>query len=128
MQRLSTIAGVLGVQMLLASASSAFDAPEHPGTISGTVVSSATGAPVAGAYVGIGDFGDAGGANLERFRKQGLYAETQTDNTMAATKPAFRMALLFSALREERGPSHPTTAGTGISRNRSTGRIPADRL
>ncbi len=52
---------------------------EHPGTISGTVVSAVTGKPVAGAYVGIGDFGDAGGANLGRFRKQGLYATAQTD-------------------------------------------------
>ena len=79
MERLQTVAGVLGALMLLASGSSASDAPEHPGTISGAVVSSTTGAPVAGAYVGIGDFGDAGGANLERFRKQGLYAETETD-------------------------------------------------
>jgi len=29
--------------------------------------------------VGIGDFGDAGGSNLERFRNEGLYAKAETD-------------------------------------------------
>jgi hypothetical protein len=43
------------------------------------VVSAATGEPVSGAYVGVGDFGDAGGSNLDRFEKQGLYAHTETD-------------------------------------------------
>lgn len=52
---------------------------ELRGRISGYVVSSVTEEPIAGAYVGIGDFGDAGGANLERFRKQGIYASTETD-------------------------------------------------
>ena len=52
---------------------------EKRGRISGSVVSSATGRPIAGAYVGIGDFGDAGGSNMERFRQQGIYSTTETD-------------------------------------------------
>ncbi len=58
------------------------DAPSdkpRPGSISGRVVEAGTGKPVANAYVGVGDFGDAGGSNLERFEQQGLYAHTKTD-------------------------------------------------
>ena len=51
----------------------------RPGSISGRVVEAGTGKPVANAYVGVGDFGDAGGSNLERFEQQGLYAHTKTD-------------------------------------------------
>jgi len=79
MRRLRTIAGVLAVQMLVASGSSASDAPGHPASSPARWSTSATGVPVAGAYVGIGDFGDAAGTNLERFRKQGLFAHTETD-------------------------------------------------
>ncbi len=55
------------------------EGPKHTGRITGTVLSAATGKPIAGAYVGVGDFGDAGGSNLGRFQKQGLYAHTTTD-------------------------------------------------
>jgi hypothetical protein len=51
----------------------------HPGRITGVVVGADSGKPVAGAYVGVGDFGDAGGSNLGRFREQGIYAHTETD-------------------------------------------------
>jgi len=57
----------------------ASEAGRFDGRISGTVLSAETGAPVAGAYVGVGDFGDAGGTNLARFHEQGLYAYTETD-------------------------------------------------
>ena len=53
--------------------------PKHPGRITGVVLSAATGKPIAGAYVGVGDFGDAGGSNLGRFQKQGIYAHMETD-------------------------------------------------
>ena len=53
--------------------------PRHPCRITGVVLSAASGKPIAGAYVGVGDFGDAGGSNLTRFRRQGLYAFTETD-------------------------------------------------
>ncbi|MBN1419506.1 MAG: HEAT repeat domain-containing protein [Planctomycetes bacterium] len=49
------------------------------GTIRGTVVRADTGAPVAGAYVGIGDFGDAGGSNYARFEAEGIHAKAKTD-------------------------------------------------
>lgn len=49
------------------------------GHISGVVVDSATGAPIAGAYVAVDHSGDAGGTNLERFRKQGIYVTAETD-------------------------------------------------
>jgi len=51
----------------------------HPGRITGVVLSAASGKPIAGAYVGVGDFGDAGGSNLARFQQQGIYAYTETD-------------------------------------------------
>ncbi len=78
---------VLACACLLALLSSAGGAerpesqnePKYPGRITGVVVSAATGKPVAGAYVGVGDFGDAGGSNLGRFQQQGIYAHTETD-------------------------------------------------
>jgi hypothetical protein len=52
---------------------------EERGRISGVVLDSATGKPIVGAYVGIGDFGDSGGSNYSRHRQQGLFAKAQTD-------------------------------------------------
>ncbi|MHC4112509.1 MAG: DUF1573 domain-containing protein, partial [Planctomycetota bacterium] len=49
------------------------------GGISGIVVSSVTGKPIAGAYVGVGDFGDSGGSNYSRHRSQGFHDKTKTD-------------------------------------------------
>jgi hypothetical protein len=49
------------------------------GRIRGVVVNAATGQPVAGAYVGVGDFGDSGGSNYERHRAQGFFAKAETD-------------------------------------------------
>jgi beta-lactamase regulating signal transducer with metallopeptidase domain len=51
----------------------------HTGRIVGTVVDAVTGAPVSGAYVGTGDFGDSGGANYERHRAEGFFDSTKTD-------------------------------------------------
>jgi len=51
----------------------------HRGSVSGIVVDAATGQPIAGAYVAIDHSGDAGGANIERFRAQGIYVTTETD-------------------------------------------------
>ncbi len=50
------------------------------GEIRGSVVNAVTGEPVADAYVGAGDFGDSGGANRRRHRKQGLFASDRTDS------------------------------------------------
>ena len=52
---------------------------EHPGRIVGLVVDAANEEPISDAYVGTGDFGDAGGTNLSRFAKQGRYVHTRTD-------------------------------------------------
>ena len=49
------------------------------GKIAGVVVEASTGKPIAGAYVGTGDFGDSGGSNYSRHRQQGLHAKTKTD-------------------------------------------------
>ncbi|HIJ52460.1 MAG TPA: hypothetical protein HPP66_04820 [Planctomycetes bacterium] len=49
------------------------------GGISGVVVHSITGEPIAGAYVGVGDFGDSGGSNYSRHRSQGFHDKTKTD-------------------------------------------------
>ena len=53
--------------------------PEMRGRVYGVVVNSVTGEPIAGAYVGVGDFGDSGGSNYSRHRQQGLHAKAQTD-------------------------------------------------
>ena len=52
---------------------------EKRGRICGVVVSSVTDEPIAGAYVGIGDFGDSGGTNYSRHRQQGFFAKAETD-------------------------------------------------
>ena len=52
---------------------------DHPGGISGVVVNSATGEPIVGAYVGVGDFGDSGGSNYSRHRSEGFHDKTKTD-------------------------------------------------
>jgi parallel beta-helix repeat protein len=52
---------------------------KHPGRITGVVVNSATGGAIAGAYVGVGDFGDSGGSNYSRHREQGFHDKTKTD-------------------------------------------------
>jgi len=52
---------------------------EERGRISGLVLDSATEKPIVGAYVGIGDFGDSGGSNYSRHRRQGFFAKAQTD-------------------------------------------------
>jgi hypothetical protein len=49
------------------------------GEVGGTVIDAATGKPVAGAYVGVGDFGDSGGSNYERHRRLGLHQRGETD-------------------------------------------------
>ncbi len=53
--------------------------PRTRGQIRGVVVNAATGEPIAGAYVAVDHSGDAGGTNLGRFREQGIYATTDTD-------------------------------------------------
>lgn len=84
----STIVLMISVACVVASGSvsaagSSEQAPdsglEDRGRISGIVVDSVTGGPVTGAYVGIGDFGDSGGSNYSRHRKEGLFAKTETD-------------------------------------------------
>jgi len=90
MRRVAKSRGILVVLVcgcLIAAISSAAGAESddsaeqsrHPGRITGVVLSAASGKPIAGAYVGVGDFGDAGGSNLARFQQQGLYAYTETD-------------------------------------------------
>jgi len=49
------------------------------GIVRGIVVNDVTGEPVPGAFVAIDHTGDAGGSNLERLNKQGLYVTTETD-------------------------------------------------
>jgi hypothetical protein len=51
----------------------------HRGRICGTVVNAVTGEALAGAYAGVGDFGDSGGSNYSRHRQQGLFAKAETD-------------------------------------------------
>jgi len=71
----------LSIAVILAASARphAAEPPQHPGRIIGTVVHADSGEPISGAYVGIGDFGDAGGSNLERFRQQGNYATSKTN-------------------------------------------------
>lgn len=78
MQQTRLIFAVM-VSVSIAAAWRPAAAAEATGSISGIVVHSSVGKPIAGAYVGIGDFGDAGGSNLGRFRDQGQYAHTETD-------------------------------------------------
>lgn len=50
------------------------------GSICGRVLDAATNEPIAGAYVGTGDFGDSGGSNYTRHRDKGYHASTYTDD------------------------------------------------
>jgi hypothetical protein len=52
---------------------------DERGRISGVVLEAATGEPIVGAYVGVGDFGDSSGTNYSRHRKKGLFAKAKTD-------------------------------------------------
>ena len=52
---------------------------ETRGRIRGVVTNTVTGKPIEGAYVGVGNFGDSGGANYERHRAQGFFAKATTD-------------------------------------------------
>lgn len=54
-------------------------APAKRGRICGVVVSAVTGEPIAGAYVGVGDFGDSSGSNYARHRSEGRHDKTKTD-------------------------------------------------
>ncbi len=49
------------------------------GRIRGVVVKANTGEPISGAYVAVDHSGDAGGSNLGRFREEGIYVTTETD-------------------------------------------------
>ena len=88
---------------------------EPRGRVSGVVANAKTGEPIAGAYVAIDHSGDAGGTNLERFRKQGIYVTTETDaegrfvldgvafletHPFMATRPGFVRHEQTIALRE----------------------------
>lgn len=66
------LAGLVGTSVIAGEA-------EHPGRIAGVVIDATSGRPISGAYVGIGDFGDAGGSNMGRFAKEGRYAHAKTD-------------------------------------------------
>jgi hypothetical protein len=74
------LVGIAAVCLWAQSAESAEpNEAEMRGRISGVVVSSATDKPVAGAYVAVDHSGDAGGSNLGRFRQQGIYVTTESD-------------------------------------------------
>ncbi|MCA9441058.1 MAG: carboxypeptidase regulatory-like domain-containing protein, partial [Candidatus Omnitrophica bacterium] len=53
------------------------ETPER-GVLSGHILNASTGAPIADAFVAIDHSGDSGGANLERFKEEGIYATTRT--------------------------------------------------
>jgi len=65
--------------LIVLPAQTSIGPPKTRGGISGVVVSSVTGKPIAGAYVGVGDFGDSGGSNYSRHREQGFHDKTKTD-------------------------------------------------
>jgi len=74
------LAGLASVPLRLQGAEPKTDEPsEVRGRVCGMVVNSVTGEPIAGAYVAVDHSGDAGGSNLERFRQEGIYATTETD-------------------------------------------------
>ena len=52
---------------------------KNRGRIIGVVLNSVTGEPIAGAYVGVGDFGDSGGSNYSRHVSEGFHDKTKTD-------------------------------------------------
>lgn len=74
----------------------------HDGRIRGKVVNAETGAPIAGAYVGVGDLGDSGGSNYERHREHGLYASATT-----ADDGTFELTGLTYTGQESSVPHHP---------------------
>ncbi len=71
---------IVAVVLFCGVVSSAEDAAVHPGVICGTVVDAESGEAIAGAYVGVGEFGDSGGSNRSRHRAQGLFAKGETDS------------------------------------------------
>ena len=73
------VAAAASANIAAGSTSESEISPANRSRIFGTVVSAVTGKPVAGAYVGVGDFGDSGGSNYSRHRQQGLFAKAQTD-------------------------------------------------
>lgn len=73
------------------------------GTVRGVVLNDATNEPVRGAFVAIDHSGDAGGANLERFEREGLYITAETD-------AKGRFTLEKAALREDH-PFYVTAQG-----------------
>ncbi len=75
-----TVGLVVAVVWFCAAVSSAEEAGAHPGVICGIVVDAESGEAIAGAYVGVGDFGDSGGSNRSRHRAQGLFAKDETDS------------------------------------------------
>ena len=54
--------------------------PKHGGTLYGQVLDAVTGTPVAGAFVAINHTGVADGANLERFREEGLWSPARANS------------------------------------------------
>jgi hypothetical protein len=62
-----------------AFAQSATEQATLGGTVSGVVIDAISGEPIEGAYVGLGDFGDAGGANHRRHEAMGLKRDARTD-------------------------------------------------
>ncbi len=75
-----TVGLVVTVVWFCPAVSFAEEAPAHPGVIRGIVVDGESGEAIAGAYVGVGEFGDSGGSNRSRHRKQGLFAKGKTDS------------------------------------------------
>ena len=71
---------VVAVMCSCVAVSSAEEAGAHPGVIRGIVTNAETGEAIANAYVGVGEFGDSGGSNRSRHRKDGLFAKGQTDS------------------------------------------------
>jgi len=76
----ATVGLVVVVFWFCPAVSFAEETPAHPGVIRGTVVDAETGEAIAGAYVGVGEFGDSGGSNRSRHRAQGLFAKGETDS------------------------------------------------
>ncbi len=75
-----TVGLVVAVVWFCAAVSSAEEAGAHPGVICGIVVDAESGEAIAGAYVGVGEFGDSGGSNRSRHRAEGWFAKDETDS------------------------------------------------
>ena len=71
---------IVAVVLFCAVVASAEEADGHPGVICGTVVDAESGEAIAGAYVGVGEFGDSGGTNRSRHRAEGWFAKGKTDS------------------------------------------------